>query len=66
MDAEGEIPAHHGLTHEGSIGLREYVGRARPRYLLHGHTYPDETHVITSYRDTEIVYVYQDRVVTIS
>ncbi len=52
-------------THAGYVGLREYVERERPRYLLHGHTYPTETTMMTKLQDTEIVYVYQDRIVEI-
>ncbi|MBP9864491.1 metallophosphoesterase [Patescibacteria group bacterium] len=52
-------------AHAGFIGLREYIEREKPQYLLHGHTYPTEATLITRYQDTEIVYVYQDRVITI-
>lgn len=53
------------LAHEGFVGLKEYVEREHPRYLLHGHTYPTESTMVTRLGETEIVYVYQDRIVEI-
>ena len=54
------------LAHAGFIGLREYIEREKPCYLLHGHTYPTESTLVTHHHDTEIVYVYQDRIVEIT
>ena len=42
-------------AHRGFIALREYLDRARPQMLLHGHTAPRE--LTRRYGDTEIVYV---------
>ena len=53
-------------THEGFRGLRDYVLRARPRYLLHGHTYPTEDTIVRQLGDTEIIYVYADAIVTLT
>jgi len=51
------------LAHVGFHALRAYLDRARPRYLLHGHTDPCEAARIDRYRDTEIVYVHGVRLV---
>jgi Icc-related predicted phosphoesterase len=49
------------LAHQGFMALREYLERERPKYLLHGHTYPAKDNVITKFADTEIIYVYEDK-----
>jgi uncharacterized protein len=49
-------------THEGFHGLRTYVEGKRPKYLLHGHTYPTGSGD-TTLGDTKILYVYQDRII---
>jgi predicted phosphodiesterase len=45
-------------THEGFEGLARYVMRHRPKLLLHGHTYPDESEVVSRVDTTEVRYVY--------
>ncbi len=51
------------LPHQGFKALREYVERKKPKYLLHGHTYPIEDSIVTKYIDTEIIYVYKDKII---
>ena len=53
------------LSHTGFIGLKEYLERAKPSYLFHGHTYPTTDQLVTKYLDTNIVYVFQDKIMTI-
>lgn len=53
------------LAHQGFKALRTYLEEKKPKYLLHGHTYPSDTELVRHYQDTEIVYVYQDKLITI-
>ncbi|MBI4433537.1 metallophosphoesterase [Candidatus Uhrbacteria bacterium] len=50
------------LAHQGFRALRMYCENQRPKYLLHGHTYPTEQQLVRRYQDTEIIYVFSDRV----
>ncbi len=50
-------------SHVGFKALRTYVEEKRPKYLLHGHTYPKEGQVVTRLQDTKIIYVQGDEVV---
>lgn len=45
-------------THEGFEGLALYAMRHRPKMLIHGHTYPDSTDVVSRVGQMEVVYVY--------
>ncbi len=58
-DEEGS-PSHQGL-----VGLQTYVEKKKPRYFLHGHTYPTEENITTAVGGTSIIYVYQDKIVTV-
>lgn len=49
--------------HQGFIALRKYIQEKKPKYFLHGHTYPKLEEEITQYGDTKIVYVQGDKVV---
>lgn len=51
------------LTHEGFHGLRKYIEKHNPKYVFHGHTYPTEETIIKKFKNTEIIYVYQDKIV---
>lgn len=53
------------LAHQGFVGLLEYIQKHQPKYLLHGHTYPNSQNLVTKYGNTEIIYVFQDRLVDI-
>lgn len=49
------------LAHQGFKALKTYVDRCKPKYLLHGHTYPQNP--VKQLSQTQIIYVYQDMVV---
>ncbi len=51
------------VSHQGYKALRDYVELQKPKYLLHGHTYPTEETLVTHFSDTKIVYVYEDRII---
>ncbi len=51
------------LAHQGFKAVREYVHRCKPRYLLHGHTYPEKP--VEFLDNTRIIYVYRDQVLTL-
>lgn len=53
------------LAHQGYKALREYVEQKKPKYLLHGHTYPTPDNIITKFADTEIIYVYEDKLIVL-
>ena len=52
-------------SHIGFDWLKEYIERVSPKYAFHGHTY-DDGRFIEKYKDTEIVYVYREKVVEIT
>jgi len=60
VNDEPDDPAHTGFD-----GLREWVQRHGPRYLLHGHTTPDPRHRATSFGDTRVYWVRGARVVVL-
>jgi uncharacterized protein len=51
------------LAHQGYKALREYIEQKKPKYLLHGHTYPTADNIVTKFADTEIIYVYEDKII---
>lgn len=53
------------ITHTGYVGLREYVEREKPSFLFHGHTYPKETELVTMLGETNIVYVFGHKIITL-
>jgi Icc-related predicted phosphoesterase len=53
------------LAHQGFDALRDYVQKIKPKYLLHGHTYPTEETVVKTFGETEIVYVHKYNILTI-
>jgi uncharacterized protein len=52
VNDDPDDPAHAGFS-----GLREWVERHRPRYLLHGHTTPDPRRRRRRLGDTEVRWV---------
>ncbi|MBA3267464.1 MAG: metallophosphoesterase family protein [Acidimicrobiia bacterium] len=54
------------LAHTGFAGLREWVERHGPRYVLHGHTTPDPRNRILRLGDTEVRWIRGARVVELS
>jgi uncharacterized protein len=51
------------VAHIGFEGLRDYVAKHRPRYLLHGHTHPQPGKIADRIGDTRVFYVNGARVV---
>jgi len=51
------------VAHQGFKALRKYVEEKKPKYLLHGHTYPTDKTLISKLGNTEILYIYQDKVI---
>ncbi len=51
------------VAHQGFKALRTYVEEKKPKYLFHGHTYPNNETMITKLGDTEIIYVYRDKLI---
>lgn len=51
------------LAHQGFDALRDYVEKMKPKYLLHGHTYPTEETMVRQLGDTEIIYVHKYKIV---
>jgi Icc-related predicted phosphoesterase len=53
------------LAHQGFKALRKYIEEKRPKYFLHGHTYPSEENLVTQFGDTKIIYVFRDKIIEI-
>lgn len=51
------------VAHQGFKGLREYVEQQKPKYLMHGHTYPTEETMVRKLGQTEIMYIYEDKII---
>lgn len=52
-------------AHQGFDALRKYVEGKKPKYFLHGHTYPKKGEEITKLRDTQIIYIQGDKTIEI-
>jgi uncharacterized protein len=52
-------------SHQGLFALRSYIEHKKPKYFLHGHTYPSQEDMVTMFGETDIVYVFGDRVIEI-
>ena len=53
------------ISHQGFKALREYIEKCKPKYLLHGHTYPDTNNIVTEHQGTKIIYVFSDKIIEI-
>ena len=53
------------LAHQGFKALREYLDKERPKYFFHGHTYPTAENIVKKFADTEIIYIYEDKLIDI-
>lgn len=53
------------ISHQGYDALRKYCQKYNPQYLFHGHTYPEWDTLVTKFWETNIIYVYADKVVDI-
>jgi len=58
INDDPEDPAHVGFD-----ALRAWVDRVRPRYLLHGHTYPPPGRTVRRHGPTRVVHVAGARMV---
>lgn len=54
------------VAHTGFQALRTYLEEKRPRYFLHGHTYPKADAIVTKYHETEIIYSSGDTRITLT
>jgi Icc-related predicted phosphoesterase len=54
------------IAHTGYKGLLDYVEREEPQYLFHGHTYPNANTLVKKYKNTNIEYVYEDKIIQIT
>lgn len=54
------------IAHQGFKALRVYLDQQKPKYLLHGHTYPKDEELVTQYEDTSIIYVFSDKIIEIN
>ena len=57
---DGDDPAHIGFH-----ALRTYVEEKKPKYLLHGHTYPTKETMVHQFLDTKILYIHGGEVVSL-
>lgn len=55
---EPNDPVHCGLS-----GIRNYIDRHHPKYVLHGHVNISPDVLRTKYGDTEVVFVYRQQIV---
>lgn len=51
------------VAHQGFDALRDYVEKMKPKFLLHGHTYPTEETMVRKLGDTEIIYVHKYKII---
>jgi uncharacterized protein len=59
INDEPDDPAHVGL-----VGLREYIEREHPTWLMHGHTYPPLP--VERFGETQVRHVRGHRFVTLT
>lgn len=52
-------------SHQGFIALRDYIEEKKPKYFLHGHTYPSKENLTKKHDDTIIIYVYEDKIIEV-
>jgi Icc-related predicted phosphoesterase len=60
INDDPDDPAHIGYE-----GLRDWVDRHHPRYILHGHTHPLPGHVLKHYGDTQVHWISGARVLDV-
>ena len=54
------------IAHQGFNALRKYLDINKPKYWLHGHTYPTEETIIKQFGPTNIEYVYEYRIIELT
>jgi uncharacterized protein len=52
-------------SHQGFIAIKEYIESKKPKYFLHGHTYPTKENLVEKLGDTTIFYFYEDKIIEI-
>jgi Icc-related predicted phosphoesterase len=52
-------------AHQGFHALNVYIESQKPKYLLHGHTYPKDDQLVTQVGSTNIIYVHGDKIIEI-
>jgi uncharacterized protein len=60
VNDDPEDPAHIGMK-----GLRDWVERHQPRYILHGHTHPFAGRLMTRIGDTRVHWISGAKVLTL-
>lgn len=50
-------------SHQGFRALRNYIEEKKPKYFLHGHTYPEKTNLAAKYQETSIIYVFGEKII---
>jgi uncharacterized protein len=53
------------VAHQGFHILRWYIEIHHPKYLLHGHTYPDISNKVVEYKGTKVVHIYEDEIINL-
>jgi Icc-related predicted phosphoesterase len=53
------------FSHQGFIAIKEYINNKKPKYFLHGHTYPTKDNLVEKYGGTKIVYIYEYKIIEI-
>lgn len=53
---------HDDTAHRGWVALERWLARHPVRYMLHGHTYPEDENAVTLLHGCEIHYVHGHRV----
>jgi len=53
------------LAHQGFKSFREYIEIKKPKYFFHGHTYPTKENLITKFCETQIIYIYEEKIIEI-
>jgi len=51
------------IAHQGFKALRDYIENKKPKYFLHGHTYPTKENIVTKFMETQIIYVYGEKII---
>ncbi len=54
------------LAHQGFLALRKYLETKKPKYLLHGHTFPKPGKMVEQFGETKIVFVWREKIVELT
>lgn len=54
------------MSHQGFHALKKYLDIHKPQYFLHGHTYPTADNIISTYNETQIIYVHEEEVLVLN